>query len=99
MQWPEPDAKAAARDGLARWLRSAEARDIIVRVNTATTTWHDDDMNTLAAAPRVIGLMLPKAVGGDLRDAQENARGHGADRSRRDGTGLCRPSRRGARAA
>jgi citrate lyase subunit beta / citryl-CoA lyase len=56
-----PGAKAAARDGLVDWLQGAEASDVMVRVNAATTPWHDDDMRAMAGLPRVVGLMLPKA--------------------------------------
>ena len=60
-----PDAKDGARETLARWLESAEARDVLVRVNPPTTKWHDEDMRALAHLPAVAGLMLPKAEDAD----------------------------------
>lgn len=60
-----PDAKDGAREILARWLKSAEARDVLVRVNPPTTRWYDEDMRALAHLPAVAGLMLPKAEDAD----------------------------------
>lgn len=60
-----PKAKAGARQNLVSWLESADARDVIVRVNAASTSWHDDDVCALAPLPRVVGLMLPKAEDAD----------------------------------
>jgi citrate lyase subunit beta / citryl-CoA lyase len=56
-----PTAKAAARDSLVNWLEGAHASDVMIRVNAATTPWHDDDLRAVAGLARVIGLMLPKA--------------------------------------
>jgi citrate lyase subunit beta/citryl-CoA lyase len=56
-----PAAKVVARENLVRWLDSANARGIFVRINAVTTPWHDDDISAFVRAPRVIGLMLPKA--------------------------------------
>jgi citrate lyase subunit beta / citryl-CoA lyase len=56
-----PDAKVVARENLVRWLGSADARDIFVRINAVTTPWHDDDISALVHLPHVTGLMLPKA--------------------------------------
>lgn len=56
-----PTAKAAARDSLVNWLEGAHASDVMIRVNAATTPWHDDDLQAMAGLARVIGLMLPKA--------------------------------------
>jgi citrate lyase subunit beta / citryl-CoA lyase len=60
-----PDAKAAARENLVRWLGGADARDIFVRINPVTTSWHDDDIIALVPVPHVVGLMLPKAEDAD----------------------------------
>ncbi|MDE2363495.1 MAG: CoA ester lyase [Hyphomicrobiales bacterium] len=56
-----PEAKGAARQNLVRWLESADARDVIVRVNAVTTAWYEDDMRALGPQTSVIGLMAPKA--------------------------------------
>lgn len=56
-----PDAKEVARETVARWLGSAEARDVLVRVNPPTTTCYEEDMRALAHLQHVAGLMLPKA--------------------------------------
>lgn len=60
-----PAQKEAARACLANWLDSTDAADIMVRVNAATTSWHDDDMRAFAHSPRVAGVMLPKAEDAD----------------------------------
>ena len=46
-----PDAKVVARENLVRWLGSADARDIFVRINAVTTPWHDDDISALVQLP------------------------------------------------
>ena len=55
-----PTAKAAARDGIAEWLRTA-ATPVMVRVNAADAPWHEDDVAALAGLPALAGIMLPKA--------------------------------------
>jgi citrate lyase subunit beta / citryl-CoA lyase len=61
-----PDAKVVARENLVRWLESTDARDIFVRINAVTTSWHDDDISALVQLPHVVGLMLPKAEDADV---------------------------------
>jgi citrate lyase subunit beta/citryl-CoA lyase len=56
-----PDAKAQARETLARWLAGPDARDIAVRINSAGSDWHEADLALVAGNPRVVGVMLPKA--------------------------------------
>ncbi|MGY2046683.1 HpcH/HpaI aldolase/citrate lyase family protein [Methylobacterium sp. JK268] len=56
-----PDAKAGARDELARWLADAAPGSALVRVNAVATPWHADDVAALAGLPGLAGLMLPKA--------------------------------------
>ena len=67
-----PGAKAAAREGLAAWLRSAEARPVLVRVNGVQTPWFADDL-AACAAQAVCGVVVPKA-----EDAATLARVHAA---------------------
>lgn len=56
-----PGAKDVARENLLAWLESAEAREVLVRVNPPTTAWYEEDMRALAHLSHVAGLMLPKA--------------------------------------
>jgi citrate lyase subunit beta / citryl-CoA lyase len=60
-----PDVKVATRENLVRWLETAGARDILVRVNAFGTPWHEDDIRAIAPMPSVVGLMLPKAEDAD----------------------------------
>jgi citrate lyase subunit beta / citryl-CoA lyase len=60
-----PDIKVTTRENLLRWLESADARDILVRVNAVGTPWHEDDLRALAPMSHVAGLMLPKAEDAD----------------------------------
>ncbi len=56
-----PDAKDAARQALATWLRSTGANTpVLVRVNGADTPWHADDLDA-CRVPGVEAVMLPKA--------------------------------------
>lgn len=59
------DAKDGAREHLLRWLGSAEARDVLVRINPPTTSWYEEDIRALAHLSHVAGLMLPKAEDAD----------------------------------
>ena len=56
-----PADKAAARSEFASWYRSrgAAADRILLRINDATTPWHDADM-ALVAQTGVRGVLLPK---------------------------------------
>ena len=57
-----PADKAAARSEFASWYggRGAAADRIVLRINDATTPWHDADM-ALVAQTGVRGVLLPKA--------------------------------------
>jgi citrate lyase subunit beta/citryl-CoA lyase len=59
-----PDAKVAAREGLARWLASelseGDKARVMVRVNAFGTAWHDDDVAMLRNAA-LVNVMVPKA--------------------------------------
>lgn len=56
-----PEAKDAARQALAAWLRTADTQQsVLVRVNGADTPWHEADLE-LCRAPGVAAVMLPKA--------------------------------------
>ena len=56
-----PGGKDLGRQNLVRWLESAEARQVLIRVNPPTTAWYEEDMRALAHLSHVVGLMLPKA--------------------------------------
>jgi len=53
-----PDAKAAARDAVAAWLRGGGPG--LVRINAADTPWYEEDLAMLQAVAGA-GVMLPKA--------------------------------------
>lgn len=56
-----PDAKEAARQALAAWLRTADTnRPVLVRVNGVDTPWHAADLDVCRAGG-VTAVMLPKA--------------------------------------
>lgn len=55
-----PPAKAAARDALARWLDSAAARPVCVRINAPGTCGWSEDLR-LATHPAVAAIVVPKA--------------------------------------
>ncbi len=54
------DAKEIARGHVARWLADGEHR-AWVRVNAVATPWHDADLDALAEAPGLAGIIVPKA--------------------------------------
>lgn len=54
-----PEHKATARAALAAWL--TPKRPVVVRLNTADTPWHADELALLLRHPGVAALMLPKA--------------------------------------
>lgn len=58
-----PESKAAARGHIAEWLMSGN--QAVVRVNAAATEWFADDVSTLAGAPGLLAIMLPKAESAD----------------------------------
>ncbi len=85
-----PSNKAIARQSLADWLDTAEARPIWVRINAVDGAWAPQDL-LACRHPKVIGVMVPKAasasaladVAGALPDRPllaliENAAGFGA---------------------
>jgi citrate lyase subunit beta/citryl-CoA lyase len=53
-----PHAKRQAGEAVASWLRAGSAW---VRINAVATPWHGDDLSTLAGAPGLRGIMVPKA--------------------------------------
>jgi citrate lyase subunit beta / citryl-CoA lyase len=57
-----PDAKPAARDHIRAWSLSPAASNanVIVRINDATTSWFEADLE-LVRASAIRGVMLPKA--------------------------------------
>lgn len=57
----EPAAKPAARQALVEFLDANPDARVWVRVNDATTPWHEDDLAALRGAPGVAAIMLPKA--------------------------------------
>ncbi|MDD0837708.1 CoA ester lyase [Curvibacter sp. HBC61] len=59
-----PAAKAGARLALASaWggLDAPQRARLVLRVNAASTTWHEDDLALLAQLPGLAGVMLAKA--------------------------------------
>ncbi|MGY2064975.1 HpcH/HpaI aldolase/citrate lyase family protein [Blastococcus sp. SYSU DS0619] len=54
-----PEAKAGAREEVARWLRADGAA--CVRINAHGTAWHDDDVAALAGARGLAAVLVPKA--------------------------------------
>ncbi|HEX7749822.1 MAG TPA: CoA ester lyase [Bordetella sp.] len=57
----EPSAKPAARQALVEFLDANPDARVWVRVNDATTIWHEDDLAALRGKPGVTAIMLPKA--------------------------------------
>jgi citrate lyase beta subunit len=43
-----PEANSATRHLLSDWLLSAEARDVMVRVNAAGTLWRSDGLRSIS---------------------------------------------------
>lgn len=56
----QPERKPEAREAIRHWLHSTGGGSVWVRVNPQGSSWHDEDLGLLQA-PRVRGLMLPKA--------------------------------------
>jgi citrate lyase beta subunit len=53
-----PDRKDQARQAVANWLTTEHRA--YVRINSADTEWHTDDLAAVAAAPGLLGVILPK---------------------------------------
>nr|WP_225589032.1 CoA ester lyase [Achromobacter sp. ACM03] len=54
-------AKAAAREALCDFLGTNPRVRLWVRINDASTSWHDDDLKACRGKPGVAGVLLPKA--------------------------------------
>nr|WP_225591438.1 MULTISPECIES: CoA ester lyase [unclassified Achromobacter] len=54
-------AKAAAREALCDFLGTNPRARLWVRINDASTSWHDDDLKACRGKPGVAGVLLPKA--------------------------------------
>jgi (S)-citramalyl-CoA lyase len=57
----ESGAKDTARKALTEFLAQQPTARVWVRINSAGTAWHDDDLQAVRACPGVQALMLPKA--------------------------------------
>src|SRR5690606_20552784 len=56
-----PEAKAGARDALARHVAAHPGDRLWVRINDGTTPWFEDDLALCRSLPSVAGIVLPKA--------------------------------------
>ena len=56
-----PEAKAGARDALARHAAAHPGDRLWVRTNDGTTPWFEDDLALCRSLPSVAGIVLPKA--------------------------------------
>ncbi|CAB3923317.1 HpcH/HpaI aldolase/citrate lyase family protein [Achromobacter anxifer] len=54
-------AKASAREALCDFLGTNPGVRLWVRINDASTSWHDDDLKACRGKPGVAGVLLPKA--------------------------------------
>nr|WP_242702795.1 CoA ester lyase [Achromobacter sp. SD115] len=54
-------AKASAREALCDFLGTNPGARLWVRINDASTSWHDDDLKACRGKPGVAGVLLPKA--------------------------------------
>ncbi|CAB3723852.1 HpcH/HpaI aldolase/citrate lyase family protein [Achromobacter kerstersii] len=54
-------AKASARESLCDFLGTHREARLWVRINDASTSWHDDDLKACRGRPGVAGILLPKA--------------------------------------
>lgn len=61
----DPTDKVAARESIGTFL-AGEGAAVMVRVNGAETSWFDEDVATIAALPRLGGIMLPKCEHADV---------------------------------
>lgn len=57
----EADAKPAARDHIAQFMRAHPEARVLVRSNGADTSWFEDDMALCRAHEGIVGVVLPKA--------------------------------------
>jgi len=57
----EPLAKDSAREALCDFLGTQPQARVWVRVNDASTPWHEDDLRACQGQPGVAAIMLPKA--------------------------------------
>src|ERR1700759_2396369 len=55
-----PAAKEHAREGLLRWLMTADRSRLIVRVNAVGTPWHDADVAMVSRSGAAV-VMVPKS--------------------------------------
>jgi len=55
-----PGEKIRARHQTAAWLKDNPGRHILLRINSAGTDWHEEDLK-VAAAPNVSAVVIPKA--------------------------------------
>ena len=54
-------AKASAREALCDFLGMNREARLWVRINDASTSWHDDDLKACRGKAGVAGILLPKA--------------------------------------
>lgn len=54
-------AKASARESLCDFLGTNPRARLWVRINNASTPWHDDDLKACRGKPGMAGILLPKA--------------------------------------
>ncbi|MGE8618495.1 MAG: HpcH/HpaI aldolase/citrate lyase family protein [Achromobacter spanius] len=54
-------AKASAREALCDFLGTHRDVRLWVRINDASTSWHDDDLKACRGRPNIAGILLPKA--------------------------------------
>jgi (S)-citramalyl-CoA lyase len=52
-------AKASARESLCDFLGTNPRARLWVRINDASTPWHDDDLKACRGKPGVAGILLP----------------------------------------
>jgi citrate lyase subunit beta/citryl-CoA lyase len=60
-----PAHKAAARENAVRWLATARAGSVEVRVNALSSPWAADDLGALDDVPALRGVRLPKVESPD----------------------------------
>ncbi|WP_434645633.1 HpcH/HpaI aldolase/citrate lyase family protein [Achromobacter piechaudii] len=54
-------AKSSAREALCDFLGTHRDAHLWVRINDASTSWHDDDLKACRGRPNIAGILLPKA--------------------------------------
>jgi citrate lyase subunit beta/citryl-CoA lyase len=73
-----PATKDAAREAVVRWLcagTDTNGSRVIVRINSADTVWHADDVAALAPVKAVAGVMLPKSESAEVVKAVHDRAG------------------------